>query len=137
MQQTNPMGAVWLLALLALGGMAVFGAKGKWKLINLGIIAGFVGFGIFAGWVAGMWSRIRPMRLRLMEEPFDHPDYLFELKRDGFVRRISNDKRACVPKWSNSPISWNNIKADRSVSLLPWITTQSRPSASLVHALMC
>jgi ATP-dependent DNA ligase len=24
------------------------------------------------------------MRLRLVKEPFDHPDYLFELKHDGF-----------------------------------------------------
>jgi bifunctional non-homologous end joining protein LigD len=24
------------------------------------------------------------MRLRLVKEPFDHPDYLFELKDDGF-----------------------------------------------------
>jgi hypothetical protein len=24
------------------------------------------------------------MRLRLVKEPFDHPDYLYELKRDGF-----------------------------------------------------
>jgi len=28
--------------------------------------------------------RIRPMRLRLVKEPFDHPDYIFELKHDGF-----------------------------------------------------
>jgi bifunctional non-homologous end joining protein LigD len=24
------------------------------------------------------------MRLRLVKEPFDHPDYIFELKHDGF-----------------------------------------------------
>jgi hypothetical protein len=24
------------------------------------------------------------MRLRLVREPFDHPDYIFELKHDGF-----------------------------------------------------
>jgi hypothetical protein len=24
------------------------------------------------------------MRLRLIKEPFDHPDYVFELKHDGF-----------------------------------------------------
>ena len=28
--------------------------------------------------------RIRPMRLRLVKEPLDHPDYLYELKHDGF-----------------------------------------------------
>jgi len=31
-----------------------------------------------------MLPRIRPMRLRLVKEPFDHPDYIFELKHDGF-----------------------------------------------------
>jgi hypothetical protein len=24
------------------------------------------------------------MRLRLVRQPFDHPDYIFELKHDGF-----------------------------------------------------
>jgi bifunctional non-homologous end joining protein LigD len=28
--------------------------------------------------------RIQPMRLRLVKEPFDHPDYIYELKMDGF-----------------------------------------------------
>jgi len=28
--------------------------------------------------------RIRPMRLRSVKEPFDDPDYIFELKHDGF-----------------------------------------------------
>ena len=28
--------------------------------------------------------RIRPMRLRRAKEPFDNPDYIFELKHDGF-----------------------------------------------------
>ena len=33
------------------------------------------------------WNRaptLHPMRLRLVREPFDHPDYIFELKHDGF-----------------------------------------------------
>jgi hypothetical protein len=29
-------------------------------------------------------SRIKPMSLRLLREPFDDPAYLFELKHDGF-----------------------------------------------------
>jgi hypothetical protein len=28
--------------------------------------------------------RVRPMRLRCVKEPFDNPDYIFELKHDGF-----------------------------------------------------
>ena len=31
-----------------------------------------------------MLPRIHPMRLRLVGKPFDHPDYIFELKHDGF-----------------------------------------------------
>jgi len=31
-----------------------------------------------------MLPKIHPMRLRLVKEPFDHPDYIFELKHDGF-----------------------------------------------------
>jgi|SRR6516162_4903004 hypothetical protein len=31
-----------------------------------------------------MLARICPMRLRLMKEPVDHPDYLFEIKHGGF-----------------------------------------------------
>ena len=31
-----------------------------------------------------MLPRIHPMRLRLVDKPFDHPDYIFELKHDGF-----------------------------------------------------
>jgi bifunctional non-homologous end joining protein LigD len=34
------------------------------------------------------------MRLRLVKEPFDHPDYIFELKHDGFraIAYIQNHK---------------------------------------------
>jgi ATP-dependent DNA ligase len=35
--------------------------------------------------------RIRPMRLRLVKEPFDNPDYVFELKHDGFRAVIPHD----------------------------------------------
>ena len=31
-----------------------------------------------------MLPRIHPMRLRLVKEPFNEPDYIFELKHDGF-----------------------------------------------------
>ena len=32
----------------------------------------------------GVLPRIHPMRLRLISKPFDDPDYIFELKHDGF-----------------------------------------------------
>ena len=39
--------------------------------------------------------RIHPMRLRLVREPFDHPDYIFELKHDGFVAVVYLQAREC------------------------------------------
>ena len=40
------------------------------------------------------------MRLRLVKEPFDHPDYLFELKHDGFraVAYIENGEAWLVSR---------------------------------------
>jgi hypothetical protein len=33
---------------------------------------------------SGVLPRVRPMLLRLVKEPFDDPDYIFELKQVGF-----------------------------------------------------
>jgi hypothetical protein len=38
------------------------------------------------------------MRLRLIKEPFDDPDYIFELKQDGF-RVISYTSHLQFTKW--------------------------------------
>ena len=35
------------------------------------------------------------MRLRLVKDPFDHPDYLFELKHDGFRATVYIDECKC------------------------------------------
>jgi ATP-dependent DNA ligase len=35
------------------------------------------------------------MRLRLVKEPFDHPDYIFELKHDGFRAIVFIDNGEC------------------------------------------
>jgi len=35
------------------------------------------------------------MRLRLVKEPFDNPDYIFELKHDGFRALASIDAGEC------------------------------------------
>jgi hypothetical protein len=48
-----------------------------------------------------MWCspRIHPMRLRLVREPFDHPDRIFELKHDGFralTRAARITYRSCL-----------------------------------------
>src|SRR6516162_6974103 len=42
-----------------------------------------------------MLPRIQPMRLRLVKEPFDHPDYIFELKHDGFRALVYIDNDEC------------------------------------------
>ena len=39
--------------------------------------------------------RIHPMRLSLVREPFDHPDYIFELKHDGFRALVYLQTREC------------------------------------------
>jgi bifunctional non-homologous end joining protein LigD len=36
------------------------------------------------GKMGDVLPRIHPMRLRLLKQPFDDPDYIFELKHDGF-----------------------------------------------------
>ena len=42
-----------------------------------------------------MLPRIRPMRLRLAKDPFDHPDYIFQLKHDGFRAIAYIDRGDC------------------------------------------
>ena len=48
-------------------------------------------FAVLAGWYAARWTfivlvalRITSMRLREQQEAFRHPDWLFEVKHDGF-----------------------------------------------------
>jgi len=57
-----------------------------------------------------MLPRIRPMRLRLVKEPFDDPDYLFELKHDGFraVAYVQNSECKLISR---------NLRALRFASL--------------------
>jgi hypothetical protein len=38
-----------------------------------------------------MLPRLHRMRLRLVNQPFDHPEYVFELKHDGF-RALAHTK---------------------------------------------
>jgi hypothetical protein len=54
---SNPMGVVFLVAMVILSIMAIFGAKGaKWKMLNLLIILGFAAFGLGLGAAAGAWA---------------------------------------------------------------------------------
>ena len=51
------------------------------------------------------------MRLRLVPEPFDHPDYLFELKHDGFraVVYIQNGECKLISRNLNN-LRFNSLK---------------------------
>jgi ATP-dependent DNA ligase len=42
-----------------------------------------------------MLPRIRPMRLKLVKEPFDSPEYIFELKHDGWRAIAYIQKNEC------------------------------------------
>jgi bifunctional non-homologous end joining protein LigD len=42
-----------------------------------------------------MLPRIRPMRLKLVKQPFDSPDYIFELKHDGWRAIAYIQKNEC------------------------------------------
>jgi len=51
---SGPAGSIFLLLLIVLSIIAIAGAKGlKWKFINLGIIIGFMAFGMLIGLLIG------------------------------------------------------------------------------------
>jgi|SRR6516162_3572672 len=60
-----------------------------------------------------MLPRIHPMRLRLVGKPFDHPDYIFELKHDGFraVAYMQNGECKLIPRNLNN-LRFNSLKKE-------------------------
>jgi len=58
------------------------------------------------------------MRLRLVRQPFDHPDYIFELKRDGFraIAYLQNGESKLVSR-NQRNLGFEALK--RSLSKLP------------------
>jgi bifunctional non-homologous end joining protein LigD len=58
------------------------------------------------------------MRLRLVEEPFDHADYIFELKRDGFraVSYIQNVECKLISRNQNN-LRFTSLK--QAIATLP------------------
>ena len=65
-----------------------------------------------------MLPRIHPMRLRLVREPFDHPDYIFELKHDGFraIAYLQNGESKLVSR-NQRNLGFEALK--RSLAKLP------------------
>jgi bifunctional non-homologous end joining protein LigD len=63
--------------------------------------------------------RIAPLKLTRRKEPFDHPDWLFELKHDGFraVAYISDGKCWLISRRENRYKSFNDLRA--SLASLP------------------
>ena len=59
-----------------------------------------------------MLPRIQPMRLTLRARPFDHPDYIFELKHDGFRALACIEDGACklVSRNSNQFKSFGSLR---------------------------
>jgi bifunctional non-homologous end joining protein LigD len=58
------------------------------------------------------------MRLRLVREPFDHPDYIFELKHDGFRAVVYLQARECkVISRNQRNLGFEALK--RSLTKLP------------------
>ena len=58
------------------------------------------------------------MRLRLVREPFDHPDYIFELKHDGFRAVVYLQARECkVISRNQRNLGFEALK--RSLAKLP------------------
>jgi bifunctional non-homologous end joining protein LigD len=57
--------------------------------------------------------RMDPAKLTLVRQPFDHPDFLFELKHDGFraLAYISNGHCELVSRRRNSYKSFGELRA--------------------------
>ena len=85
----------------------------------------------------GVLPRIRPMRLKLVKEPFDNPDYIFELKQDGFratayidegeCRLVSRNKKAMAQSvwtfWTGT-----NPRSNSTSRLVPSISSSGETS---------
>jgi bifunctional non-homologous end joining protein LigD len=56
--------------------------------------------------------KIEPMKLSAVPEPFDHEDWIFELKHDGFraVAYISNSKCELISRRNNAYKSFENLR---------------------------
>ena len=66
-----------------------------------------------------MLSAIVPMRLAIRRDPFDHPDWLFELKLDGFrsVAYIDNGVCRSVSRNANVYKSFGKLAVDLAATL--------------------
>src|SRR6185436_9147896 len=59
-------------------------------------------------------TRFEPMRLTRRIEPFDHPDWIFELKLDGFraLAHVDHGKGDLVSRNRNTFASFRNLAAE-------------------------
>jgi ATP-dependent DNA ligase len=64
--------------------------------------------------------RIRPMRLRLVKEPFDKSDYIFELKQDGFRAAVYiNEGECCLVSRDLKSMRFNSLGASLASLTVP------------------
>jgi bifunctional non-homologous end joining protein LigD len=63
--------------------------------------------------------KIEPMKLSVIPEPFDHPDWLFELKHDGFraLAYIAEGQCDLISRRRNAYKSFSQLRTDIAVSL--------------------
>jgi hypothetical protein len=64
--------------------------------------------------LADLPVKFEPMRLTRRLEPFDHPDWLFELKLDGFraLAHFENGKCVLVSRNGNTFAAFRNLAAE-------------------------
>jgi len=74
------------------------------------------------------------MRLRLVREPFDHPDYIFELKHDGFraIAYLQNGESKPVSRHQRN-LGFESLK--KALAKLP--VDRKKRLARLVQATKC
>jgi bifunctional non-homologous end joining protein LigD len=63
--------------------------------------------------------KIEPTKLSLIREPFDHPDWIFELKHDGFraLAYIAEGKCDLISRQKNAYKSFGQLKTAIAGSL--------------------
>lgn len=73
-----------------------------------------------AGLAAAMPRDVKPMLATLVSEPFDHPDWIFEIKQDGY-RAIAEIEQGAVRLYSRKGTSFNRQFASivRSLESIP------------------
>jgi ATP-dependent DNA ligase len=79
---------------------------------------GMIPQGLHRGKMLGVLPKLEPMRLSRRPEPFDHPDWIFELKLDGFraLACLENVEGRLVSCNGNTFASFRDLAAQVAAS---------------------